>query len=70
MFHSLIAAIRSNYSGRSYRRNEMIVSPHCNKHDMAIRLLTLSHCEKRHDDECEYGLCDHFGMRFYSKLGF
>ncbi len=43
----------------------MIVSPYCEKHDMAIRLLTLSHCERRHDDDCENGQCEHFGMRFY-----
>ncbi len=48
----------------------MIVSPYCEKHDMPLRLLTLSHCERRHDDGCESGLCEHFGMRFYSKSGF
>ncbi|MCZ7399803.1 MAG: hypothetical protein O8C62_09050 [Candidatus Methanoperedens sp.] len=48
----------------------MIVSPYCEKHDMAIRLLTHSHCERRLDAQCESGLCEHFGMRFYSKDGF
>ncbi len=41
----------------------IIVSPYCKKHDMAIRLLTIGHCEERNGDECEYGLCEHFGMR-------
>lgn len=48
----------------------MIVSPYCQKHDMAIRLLTLSHCERRQEEDCEAGQCEHFGMRFYSKNGF
>lgn len=52
------------------RRTKMIVSPYCEKHDMAIRLLTLSHCERRQEEDCEKGQCEHFGMRLYSKDGF
>jgi hypothetical protein len=48
----------------------MIVSPYCKKHDMAIRLLTVSHCGRRQDFDCEAGQCEHFGMRFYSKVGY
>lgn len=48
----------------------MIVSPYCKKHEMAIRLLTQSHCEKRHEEDCEFGQCKYFGMRLYSKDGF
>jgi len=48
----------------------MIVSPYCKKHDMAIRLLTPSHCESRSDEDCEAGQCEHFGLRFYLKNTF
>jgi len=40
----------------------MIVSPHCEKHDMAIRLLTIGHCPERNDFKCESGECEHFRM--------
>ncbi len=48
----------------------MIVSPYCEKYDMALRLLTSTHCQNRFDDNCERGVCEHFGMRLYSKDGF
>lgn len=44
----------------------MIVSPYCKKNDMAIRLLTTSHCDTRLENKCERGECEHFGMRLYS----
>jgi hypothetical protein len=43
----------------------MIVSPHCEKHDMAIRLLTTGHCPERNDRKCESGECEHSGKRFF-----
>jgi hypothetical protein len=33
----------------------MMVSPYCEKHDTAMRLLKHSHCERRHDDDCDAG---------------
>ncbi len=48
----------------------MIISPYCEKLDMAIRLLTIVHCRRRLGDNCERGECEHFGMRLYSKDGF
>lgn len=47
----------------------MIVSPHCEKHNMAIRLLTTGHCPERNDLKCESGKCEHSGMRFLCPLG-
>ncbi len=47
----------------------MIVSPFCKKHDMAIRLLTISHCEDRKEPGCEKGECEFFRMRLYLPNG-
>jgi|GEM_PF-1015615 len=43
----------------------MIISPHCEKHNMAIRLLTIGHCPERNDLKCELGECEHSGMRLF-----
>lgn len=43
----------------------MIISPHCEKHNMAIRLLTTEHCPKRNDLKCELGECEHSGKRLF-----
>jgi hypothetical protein len=46
----------------------MIVSPYCELHDMALRLLTTSHCKDRNSEKCASGECEHFGMRFYKVI--
>jgi hypothetical protein len=47
----------------------MIVSPHCEKYDMAIRLLTTGHCPERNDLKCESGECEHSGKRLFVPAG-
>lgn len=48
----------------------MIVSPHCNKYNSAIRLLTDNHCSDKSELECESGKCEYFEMRLYALLGY
>ncbi|MCZ7393782.1 MAG: hypothetical protein ABOK23_09610 [Candidatus Methanoperedens sp.] len=42
----------------------MMVSPYCEKHDMALRLLTQSHRERRHEDDCESVQCEQGAVLF------
>jgi hypothetical protein len=41
----------------------MIITAHCSKLDMSVRLLTKSHCVKRTTDDCASGKCDCFKTR-------
>lgn len=41
----------------------MVITPYCNKHKMAIRLLTSSHCVQRDSKECMPDKCGYYKIK-------